>query len=107
MRIVDHDPTAITRLFGPGMEEMDFSLLHVKTGGAYRPTCIVIREHDLVPCMVYKSAEDGTRWSRPLKDFFSKTDDGQPKWRWNAKADRIMEMIRSALGVYDAEKLTR
>lgn len=102
MRVVDHDPKAITRLFGVGMEEMGLVLFHRRTGGAYSPVCVVIREHDLVPCLVYKSLEDGTRWCRSLKEFF----DGD-RWRWNEKADRIMGMMRSALDVYDAEKLAR
>lgn len=100
MKMVNHDPKAITRLFGVGMEEMGLLLFHKKTGGAYNIVCVVIREHDLVPCMVYKSVEDGARWCRPLNEFFDKD-----RWAWNEKADRIMQMIQSALWAYDPERL--
>ena len=105
MRIVEHDPLAITRLFGPGMEDMDFVLFHNKTGRAYNLVCIVIREQDLVPCLVYRSVEDGARWCRPLREFFAADSEGFLKWRWNEKAEKIMGMIHSALKAYDPQKL--
>ena len=97
--MVNHDPKSITRLFGPGLEESQLTLFHIKTGGAYKLMCVVIREHDLVPCLVYTSVEDSTRWCRPLSEFFA------GGWRWNEKADRIMEMIRSALEAYDVGRM--
>lgn len=100
MLIVRNDPPAITRLFGTGLEDTDMELTHVKRGTSYTLVCVALREQDQAPLLVYKDVEEGTRWTRPLVDIFSLDENGRPKWRWNKKADKIMELIRSALDSY-------
>lgn len=107
MIAVRNDPMAITRLFGTGLEEMDVVLTHVKRGTSYNIVCIAIREEDHVPMMVYKDVDSGNRWTRPIAEFFSRNEDGSPKWRWNRKAERIMEMIQSALQAYELGRTSR
>lgn len=44
---------------------------HVKTGGIYVIILDnVLREHDLVPQVVYMNTEDKKIWSRPREEFF-------------------------------------
>ena len=107
MQIVRNDPRAITRLFGTGLEDMDVLLTHVRRGSQYNIVCIAIRESDEVPLLIYKNAETGDRWARPVADFFSLREDGTRKWIWNRKADKIMSMIESALKSYNLGKSDR
>ncbi len=107
MLIVRNDPMAITRLFGTGLEEMDVFLTHHKRGTTYNIVCIAIREDNETPLLVYKDSETGNRWARPVEDFFSLDENGKMKWGWNKKADKIMEMIQSALKGYQLGKSSK
>lgn len=100
MQIVRNDPPAITRMFGTGLEESEIVLTHVKRQTTYNIVCIAMKEDDKTPLMIYKDTETGNRWARPVTDFFEKDESGKPKWIWNTKANKIMEMIASAANSY-------
>lgn len=41
-------------------------------GNAYIIVCVAMREHDMVPLVVYGCVESGKNWCRPLSEFIKK-----------------------------------
>ncbi len=55
-------------------------LHHIPTGHHYWVDRLVIREHDLEPCLMYLDMQQGLAWVRPVQEFFA--PEARNKWLW-------------------------
>lgn len=72
--------------------------LHLPTKRTYYVIGIVLREHDLVPCVVYTSG-DSIRWSRPLADILYGSN-----WEWADESNEVFSALSRQLAVFGGEE---
>ena len=71
---------------------------HVQTGQSYVLLGVVIREHDLVPCAVYRIWHPSCPvpvWCRPLVEVL----EGE-KWEWFAEDNETLSKLAQTLTLY-------
>jgi hypothetical protein len=74
-------------------------LLHLPSNRHYQLHGVVLREHDLEPCAVYRSpttTEAAVVWCRPLREIL----EGE-NWEWHPRHNNGMSELASALEAHD------
>ena len=73
-------------------------LLHLPSGRHYRLHGVVLREHDLEPCAMYRAPLDfeaAVVWCRPLREILE-----GPNWEWHPRHNNAMSELASTLEAY-------